>query len=218
MSFDFRQVEMSRVYGVCHYIIRVMYDAFFRGEFVGRENLPRHGAFMIASNHVSHLDPPAVGCLVPRQVCFFARKTLWKPGFASWWLTRVGTIPVDRDGADVGALKRTIAAVENGGIVILFPEGTRSPDGELQPAKAGIGMIACKTQATVVPVRIFDSFHAFGRGMKLPQPYRSPVVIGRPLAPAAYDDPKSGKQRYQVASDRIMAAITALERPRFPAV
>lgn len=211
-------MPMDPFYELCHSIAAGIYDVCFRGEVVGLENLPAGGPYVVAANHCSHLDPPLLGSQLPHQVQFFARKTLWKPGFASWWLTRVGTIPVDRDGADVGALKRTIAAVENGGIVILFPEGTRSPDGELQPAKAGIGMIACKTQATVVPVRIFDSFHAFGRGMKLPQPYRSPVVIGRPLAPAAYDDPKSGKQRYQVASDRIMAAITALERPRFPAV
>lgn len=205
-------------YEFFHGVARTCFDMFFRGDVVGAENIPARGPFVMAANHCSHLDPPILGCHLPQQVQFFARKTLWKPGFPAWWLTRVGTIPVDRDGADVTALKRTIAAVENGGIVILFPEGTRSPDGAFQEVKAGVGMIACKTQVPVIPVRILGSFAAFGRGMKLPHPHPVDLVIGRPLPPAAYDDPKAGKQRYQVASERIMAAITALEAPRFPAV
>ena len=92
MSYSFRQVEMDRIYGICHYTIRVIFDIAFRGEVAGLENLPKTGAFMVASNHASHLDPPIVGSHLPRQVCFFARKTLWKPGFASWWLDAVGTI------------------------------------------------------------------------------------------------------------------------------
>jgi len=92
------QLDMEPLYGICHYILRQFYETFFRGEAIGRENIPTDGVFMIASNHASHLDPPTVGCLIPRQVSFFARKTLWKPGFASWWLNGVGTIPVDRDG------------------------------------------------------------------------------------------------------------------------
>ena len=117
------------------------------------------------------------------------------------------------DGADVGALKKTIAALEGDAVVILFPEGTRSMDGHLQPAKSGVGMIACKTGVPVVPARIFGSFEAFGRNAKYPTPHPVSYVIGRPLRPADYDDPAAGKQRYQLASERIMASIAALELP-----
>ncbi len=214
MSHAFRQVEMTRVYGLFHYIFRVIYDIAFRGEYAGVENLPKSGAFMIASNHASHLDPPIVGSLIPNQVCFFARKTLWKKGFASWWLDAVGTIPVDRDGgSDVNAIKRVIQALRNDKAIILFPEGTRSPDGNLQTAKPGVGLLACRTRVPVVPARIFGSFDAFGRDGKVRVPTPISVVYGPPILPADYDDPSAGKERYQRASERIMARIAALEKP-----
>jgi 1-acyl-sn-glycerol-3-phosphate acyltransferase len=147
-------------------------------------------------------------------MCFFARKTLWKPGVASWWLDTVGTIPVDRDGgSDVSAIKRVLRALADNKALILFPEGTRTPDGRLQPAKPGVGLIACRTQVPVVPARIFGSFEAFGRGKKMKLGTPVSVVFGKPLPPAAYDDPKAGKERYQRASEAIMAAIAELREP-----
>ncbi len=215
MSDAFPQARMSPIYGVCHYGIAVTFDMFFRGEVAGLEHLPKSGAFLIAGNHASHLDPPMIGSQVPRQMCFFARKTLWQGPASSWWLDAVGTIPVDRDGGqDVGALKRVLRALADGKVMILFPEGTRSPDGHLQPPKPGVGFIVCKTQVPVVPARIFGSFEAFGKGAKLPK-LGTPlsVVFGRPISPAQYDDPRAGKERYQIASERIMAEIARLEKP-----
>jgi 1-acyl-sn-glycerol-3-phosphate acyltransferase len=215
MSEAFPQVRMTPIYGVCHYALRVMFDMFFRGEVVGHENLPKSGAFLIAANHASHLDPPLIGSHVPRQMCFFARKTLWSGRMASWWLDAVGTIPVDRDGGqDVGALKRVLRALAEGKVMILFPEGTRSMDGKLQTPKPGVGFIVCKTQVPVVPARIFGSFEAFGKGDKVPH-LGSPVtvVFGKPIPASVYDDPKAGKERYQVASARIMAEIAKLQPP-----
>lgn len=210
----YTQAEMTLVYGLFHYLSVVVYDMFFRGEVIGREHLPKSGAFLIASSHASLLDPPIIGSMVPRQVCFFARKSLWKPGIPSWWLDAVGTIPVDRDGGqDVGAIKRVLRALANDKVLILFPEGTRSPDGTLQTPKPGVGMIVCRTQVPVVPARIFGSFEAFGKGIGFPRPgNRVSVVFGAPLAPADYD-PGSGKDRYQQASERIFKVIAKLERP-----
>ncbi|HUR56913.1 MAG TPA: lysophospholipid acyltransferase family protein [Opitutaceae bacterium] len=215
MSAAFPQVEMTPTYGVSHYWLRVMFDMFFRGQVAGTENLPTSGAFLIAANHASHLDPPLIGSHVSRQMCFFARKTLWIGGAMSWWLDAVGTIPVDRDGGqDVSALKRVLRALADGKVMILFPEGTRSLDGTLQSPKPGVGFIVCKTQVPVVPARIFGSFEAFGKGAKFPT-LGSPVnvVFGRPIPPAVYDDPAAGKERYQVASARIMAEIAKLQPP-----
>ncbi|PTY01248.1 1-acyl-sn-glycerol-3-phosphate acyltransferase [Opitutus sp. ER46] len=211
---------MDPLYGVCHYTIRVSFEMFFRGDVAGRENLPRTGPFLIAANHASHLDPPFIGAHVPRQMSFFARKTLWSGKLASWWLDAVGTIPVDRDGGqDVGALKRVLRALADGKVMILFPEGTRSPDGNLQAPKPGVGFIVCKSQVPVVPARIFGSFEAFGRGAKVPTPGKPiSVVFGQPIAPEAYDDPRAGKERYQLASQRIMNAIAQLPRPPAPIV
>ncbi|MSU70435.1 MAG: 1-acyl-sn-glycerol-3-phosphate acyltransferase [Opitutaceae bacterium] len=204
---------MTRVYGLFHYLSVVFYDMFFRGEVAGLENLPPSGAFLIAANHASLLDPPIIGSQVPRQMCFFARKTLWKPGMASWWLTAVGVIPVDRDGGtDVGAIKRVLRSLADDKVLVLFPEGTRSRDGNLQTPKPGMGMIICRTQVPVVPARIFGSFEAFGRDGRLRLGTSVSVVFGRPLAPSYYD-PGVGKNRYQQASERVMAAIAGLQEP-----
>lgn len=215
MSAGFPQARMQPVYGFCHYLLRVLFEMFFRGEVAGLENLPRGGPFLIAANHASHLDPPFIGAQVPRQMSFFARKTLWHGGFSSWWLDAVGTIPVDRDGGqDVGALKRVLRALAEGRVMILFPEGTRSPDGRLQEPKPGIGFIVCKSRVPVVPARIFGSFEALGRRARLPR-LGTPIsiVFGPPIPPAGYDDPTAGRERYQVASSRIMAQIARLEPP-----
>jgi 1-acyl-sn-glycerol-3-phosphate acyltransferase len=206
---------MDPLYGICHYLITLIYDAFFRGEVVGLENIPKEGPFLVASNHASHLDPPAVGCHIPRQMAFFARKSLWNGKFATWWLDGVGAIPVDRDGgSDVSAIKNVLRTLQAGKALTLFPEGTRSPDGTLQPAKSGVGMIACRSRVPVVPARIFNSHIAFGRGGKLRPGTRMSIVYGKPLQPAEYDDPKAGKERYQLASEKIMAAIAALREPQ----
>ena len=214
MSRAYPQLAMQWVYGLCHYVIRVLFDILFRGEVHGVENLPAQGGFLIAANHASYIDPPLIGCHIPRQIAYFARKTLWRGGFASWWLDEVGTIPVDRDGGqDVSAIKRVLRALREERALILFPEGTRTPDGQLQPARPGVGFIACKTQVPVVPVRIFGSFAAFGRGRRLQFGTPVSVVFGQPLPPDFYDEPEAGKERAQIASDRIMAEIARIELP-----
>ncbi len=219
MSRRYDQVLMEPLYGLFHYIALTIYDICFRGEISGTHYIPRHGPFIVACNHASHLDPPIVGSQVPRQMAFFARKTLWKPGVASWWLDGVGTIPVDRDGgSDVAAIRRVLQTLQSGKALILFPEGTRSPDGNLQSAKAGVGLIACKTQAPVLPARIFNSHQAFGRDGKMRPGTRVSVVFGPLIPPEEYDDPRAGRDRYQRASERIMAAIAKLSAPTFPVI
>lgn len=214
MNRSFPQIGMTWLYGACHYSLRMIFDMFFRGEVAGLQYLPPSGGFLVAANHASFLDPPLIGCQISRQIAYFARKTLWKGGLYSWWLDTVGTIPVDRDGGqDVSAIKRVLKAIKQERGLILFPEGTRTLDGRLQAAKPGVGFIAIKTQVPVVPVRIFGSFEAFGKGGALRLGTPVTIVFGPALPPAVYDEPKAGRERSQIASDRIMAAIARLERP-----
>ena len=210
---------MTPFYGFFHYLAWSIYEMWFRGEVAGTDNLPTEGPFLIASNHASHLDPPIVGCQVARQMRFFARKTLWNSRLSSWWLDQAETIPVERDSGDIGAIKRVLEALRENRAVVLFPEGTRSPNGRLQPAKAGVGFMACKTGVPVVPCRVYGSFAAFGKGHLVPR-FGSPVsvVFGPPMPARDYDDPTAGKARYDHAAQRIMARIAALPEPRYPVI
>ncbi len=209
----FPQLRMEPMYGFFHYVLNGVHEALFRGEVAGLENLPGDGAFLVAANHASHLDPPFIGAVMPRQMAFFARKSLWSPGLGAWWMDGVGAIPVDRDGADLAAIKRVLATLAAGKSIALFPEGTRSPDGELQPAKGGVGMIVCKSKVPVVPCRIFNSHIAFGRVGGFRPGTQVHIVFGPALSPADYDNLADGKERYQRASERIMGAIAKLSEP-----
>jgi 1-acyl-sn-glycerol-3-phosphate acyltransferase len=212
-------LAMTPFYAFFHYLMKNVHSAWFRGEVAGTENIPAAGSFLIAANHASHLDPPFVGSQVGRQMRFFARKTLWKGKLFSAWLDRVECIPVDRDSGDVAAIRRVLQALHENRAVVLFPEGTRSPDGHLQKPKAGVGLMACKTGAPVVPCRVYGSYEAFGKGATLPR-FGTPVsvVFGRPITAAEYDDPAAGKERYQIASERIFARIAALPEPRYAVI
>ncbi|TVR47174.1 MAG: 1-acyl-sn-glycerol-3-phosphate acyltransferase [Puniceicoccaceae bacterium] len=209
------------VYWFCHYWCASAHRVLFPGEVSGVEHIPAEGPFIIASNHASFLDPPLLGCHFQRQLVFFARRSLFKPGLASWWLRTVRTIPVDRDGeADVAALRQTIAALKAGRPLVLFPEGTRSTDGTLGASRPGVGLIACRTTVPVIPARLFGTFEAFGRHRRLPRLGTAvDVVYGPPMPPEEYDPGReAGKDRYVLAAARIWEAVKRLDRPRAPVV
>jgi 1-acyl-sn-glycerol-3-phosphate acyltransferase len=124
---------------------------------------------------------------------------------------------VDRDGGGARGLKAILDRLLAGGAIILFPEGTRSPDGKLQAARSGIGLTVIKSTAPVVPVRVFGTFEAYGRDIKFPRPYRVMVKYGRPMdfgalrAEAKTCDKPRLKEIYQQVADEIMAVIAKLE-------
>lgn len=214
MSRAFAQLEMDRVYGLFHYLSSSLADIGFRGTTRGLANLPKTGGYLVATNHASHLDAFVIGCRLPNQATFFARKDLWKVRFVGWWLNAVGVIPVDRDGgSDVGGIKRVLSALKEEKIIIIFPEGTRTRDGALQLPKPGVGLFACRTQVPVVPARIFGAFEAFAKGQRVRPGTAISVVFGPALYPDYYDDRSGGKDRYQHASERIMARIAEIELP-----
>lgn len=212
-------MKLTPFYGFFHFLASTIYSMWFRGEVAGSDNFPVDGPFLIASNHASHLDPPIVGCQVPRQMRFFARKSLWNNRLLAWWLNQVETIPVERDSGDIGAIKRVLQALKENRAVVLFPEGTRTLDGNLQKPKAGVGLMACKTGVPVVPCRVYGSFQAFGKGTAIPRFGTSvSVVFGPPIPASDYDDPAAGKARYELAAQRIMDRIAAIPAPVYPVI
>jgi 1-acyl-sn-glycerol-3-phosphate acyltransferase len=202
-------------YALAFYAARTFFQTLSRAEAVGVENVPRTGPFLLASNHASFFDPPLLGCFLPRPICYTPRKTLWKPGPMSWMLNRLKCIPVDRDsGHDIGAFKRVFAALAASEGVLVFPEGTRTRDGRLQPPHRGVGLLAARYGVPVVPARVFGTYETFPRGAAWPRPFiRLGVRYGAPLLPAAYDPGPRVPLRYETIAERIMAAIAALPPP-----
>jgi 1-acyl-sn-glycerol-3-phosphate acyltransferase len=203
---------MTPIYRLGYTISKVVAELGFRLRIYGRENLIEDGPAILASNHASYLDPPLVGVSCRKDVYFLARKSLFERPVVGPILAQLNTIPVDRDRGDVGAVRALIKLLKSGNRVLVFPEGTRSKDGNLQPARAGVGLLIAKSLAPVVPVRVFGSFAALPRtgGIRF---VPITVVIGKPLFFTKQDLGTDERAAYQVLSDRVMAAIAALEMP-----
>lgn len=160
--------------------LTVFFRLFCRADWHGRENVPDHGGLVLASNHASFFDPPLIGCSLPREVCYLARETLFK-GVLGKVITALNSIPVDRDGAGAKGLKLILAELLRGRAILLFPEGTRTGDGNLLPAQPGIGLTILKSEAPVVPVYIQGSFNSWSRNQKIPRPAKVDVHFGQPI-------------------------------------
>jgi 1-acyl-sn-glycerol-3-phosphate acyltransferase len=189
----------------------------FNGKIYGQENIPRSGPFIVVPNHLSHLDPPLVGAAFrKRELMFLARKTLFKPGFWNWLLSHINVIPVDKENAaDISAIKKTLTLLKNGLGIVIFPEGTRSLDGNFGPAQPGIGFLACKSQVPVIPVRIFGTYEILKKYSTLPNiRHISNIVIDKPLLPEQYDRFQLSKERYLLTADYILDQIKQIQEPQ----
>lgn len=208
---------MNWVYFLGWCFFRFFYATYFRWRVYNPERVPLTGPVILASNHASFLDPPLVGGGVKRPINYLARENLFRFPVLGWILHRWQVVPVDREGGGAKGLKMILDRLLDGGAIILFPEGTRSRDGRLQPARSGIGLTVIKSTAPVVPVRVFGTFEAFDRHMGMPRPVRIAVKYGEPMlfadlrAEAKVCSKQRLKQIYQEVADQIMAAIAKLE-------
>ena len=141
---------------------RIYFKTCYNFKVEGLENIPKTGALIIAGNHLSNADPPAIGGFagLVRDSRFVAKKELFSIPLLGWFFRRSGYIPVDRARTigDFGALKEVVHALDRGESVVMFPEGTRSRNGKPQKPKSGIGFLVYKTGVPVLPVKIEGTF------------------------------------------------------------
>lgn len=183
---------------------------FFRLEARGREHVPREGALLLVSNHVSVLDPPLVGGAAPRKLYFLAKEELFRIPILGRLIHAVNARPVRRDGSDSRALKSTLRLLGEGKAILIFPEGTRGRGNEwLGEGKPGAGMLAVMSGAAVVPVYVSGTDRALPRGATLPRPAKVRVRFGPPLHFKAGRDDRR-KEQYREASAEMMRAIAQL--------
>jgi len=153
----------------------------FRVRYVGIRNIPPQGGVLVVSNHQSALDPPLVGMASPRRMNYLARDTLFRFGPFRWLIRSLDAIPVDREGLGLGGLKESLRRLKRGELVLIFPEGTRTEDGEIAAFLPGFTALAVRSRAAILPAAVEGAFAAWPRRCKFPRLGRIHVCYGRPI-------------------------------------
>ena len=170
-------------YRTCKYLVRALLAITFRLRYSGTKNVPRSGGVLVVSNHQSHLDPPLVGAGFPRQMTFLARMTLFRFSPFGWLIHSLGAIPINREGSALSGIRATLQALQRGEALLVFPEGTRSRDGNLGTFKPGLTLVARRAKVPILPVAVEGAYHAWPRSASFPRPYDVHVHYGPPILP-----------------------------------
>lgn len=153
---------------------------WFRLRRRGIDRVPGSGPAVLLSNHQSHLDPLLLGCFIPRPIGYLARDTLFK-GLLGPLIRSYDAIPIDRGGSGLAGIRATLKRIKQGDAVLLFPEGTRSEDGQLQELKPGFIALVRRGKAAIVPLAIAGSYEALPRGANFPRPKPVALVCGESI-------------------------------------
>ena len=177
-----RSLAATLWYRFVQCLVAVLLSVFYGLRATGRKNIPKAGPALLISNHLSYIDVFLLGILLPRPLNYVARSTLFVPVLGPL-IRSVGGFPIQRDGLGASGMKETLRRLRNGGIVLLFPEGTRSADGELGEIKAGIALLASRAKVAVIPAAVAGTFESWPRRQALPMPHPLRVHFGPPIPP-----------------------------------
>jgi 1-acyl-sn-glycerol-3-phosphate acyltransferase len=186
VRYLFRCFMRRIVYDMSWYLARFLGRISFRTQFYGDEHVPREGPVLICANHQSFLDPVLIGMASPRRLHYLARESLFKFAPFRWLIQCYNAIPIQREGLGIGGLKETLKRLKSGEAVLIFPEGTRTQDGQVQSLKPGFCSVARRAEVTLVPAGIDGAFDAWPRNRRFPMFSRITVQFGRPFRPSDY--------------------------------
>ena len=170
-------------YGALHVATRLACTLFFRVRVFGRENMPNTSGALVCSNHQSFLDPLLIGLALDRRCNFLARESLFRNWLFKGVIRFLDAIPIDRERSGFAGLRETLNRLKSNELVLIFPEGTRTPNGALQPLKPGFCSVARRSGQPLLPVAFDGAFQAWPRSHLLPQPSPIHIVIGKPIMP-----------------------------------
>lgn len=170
-------------YALFRIFSRVTTVMWFELHAEGRHNLPESGGGLILSTHQSTLDPVLVGLLCNRRLNYLARKTLFKSRIFAAIIRHLDAIEIDREGGGLGGLKETLQRLRRGELVLMFPEGTRTSDGQVQDVKPGFVAVARRSCVPLIPVAIVGAYDVLPKGTKLPRRRTIKIVIGESIQP-----------------------------------
>lgn len=169
-------------------LLRLVAVLVYRVRYSGVHNIPPEGGVLVVSNHQSHLDPPLVGIGCPRQMNFVARETLFRFAPFRWFILSIGAFPLDREGVGLAGIKQSLKLLKRGEMVVIFPEGTRTRNGEIGPFRPGFTMLAVRSKSAILPMALDGAFQAWPRSRNWPGPGRIRGHYGVPIMPAEYAD------------------------------
>ena len=194
------------VYWVVRALLQPFFHAYFRFQRLGREHIPAEGPVIIAANHRSFLDPFVIGMMTRRPVYYVAKRELFDNRLVGWFLSSLGAFPVNRGAADRDMFGTARAILARDGVVLIFPEGTRTRPGPLGRPHRGVGRLALETGAPVVPVAVAGT-EDVRRGWRI-RPRRVRIAAGRPLTFPGM--PSASPQVASAVTDRIWPEVEAL--------
>jgi 1-acyl-sn-glycerol-3-phosphate acyltransferase len=204
---------VKALYAFGYTLIKTLLKVFFRFRAYGLDNVPR-GKAIIAANHQSYVDPPVVGSGIREEIWYLAREDVFNLALFRWLCVKVNSIMIRKRRADRSALAKVLEKLAQGKKVLVFPEGTRSCDGELQAPERGIGLLAHRSGAPVVPAYVSGTFQVLPRGEAMIHLHPISVSFGPPLL---FDERtlKDGARRaYEAFSEKVMDAIARLKASR----
>jgi 1-acyl-sn-glycerol-3-phosphate acyltransferase len=190
----------------------LLFRLLFRLRVEGREHVPPAGAVLAVSNHVSTVDPPIAGVSIGRQVWYMAKEELLRTPVLGPYLRSLGVFPVRRGEADRQSFRTSLEVLARGGVLLMFPEGTRSVDGRLRPPEPGAAFIALRTGAPVLPVAVIGTQRVMPKGARLPRPAPVLVRIG-PMIQVPKREGRIDRADLDAWARRFMDAIGALLPP-----
>jgi 1-acyl-sn-glycerol-3-phosphate acyltransferase len=173
-------------YRFVRFIVAGGSSAAYRARFEGRENLPAQGGYILASSHRSMMDIPFAAWLSPRPLRFMGKASLFKVPVLGWLFRVLGGFEVQRDGSDRKALRESIAMLQGGEVLLVYPEGTRQNGPKIEPLQPGAAYLALRAGVPIVPVGMAGTEEIMrGHGRHVPHFGRVTVVAGPPLVPPA---------------------------------
>ncbi|MFV2069240.1 MAG: lysophospholipid acyltransferase family protein [Pirellulales bacterium] len=179
----------------------------------GSRRLPKTGGALVLVNHQSHLDPMVMGAVCDRRMNYLARESLFRFPLFRWLFRSLDAIPIDREGSGLSGLKETLRRLKRGEVVVLFPEGTRSVDGEIGHLKPGFGALARRAGVPLLPAAIDGTFEAWPRNRLLPQPATVVVEFGEPISPREIAE-KDDRELVALVETRLRAAHRRAQQRR----
>ena len=200
-----------------HIVVGPYVKAVYRAWVRGIENVPATGPVIIVSNHLSVLDSVFMPLEVDRKVTFLAKSEYFTgSGFKGFitkvFMTGIGQIPSDRSGgkASEASLNTALQVLAGGGVLAIYPEGTRSPDGKLYRGRTGVARMILESGAPVIPMVMVDTEKAMPIGSKLPKVHRVGMVFGEPLDFTRYVGMESDRFALRAVTDEIMYELAKL--------